>query len=173
MDVSGQLHVPAALPPGTHWIGGWVGPTAGLDAVEKRIISCLCRESNPDRPVQSSEFLMGLASTVVLGFGPRWDPWPYFLSFHALRVLKWGLLFEERLLLVTPPILESYTAGFHSLFLSRNSPIVQSIARRYTYCVLFVILKHYYYYYYYYYWMALQPMSGLGLLLWGSVILHL
>jgi hypothetical protein len=31
MEVSGQLHAPAALPPGkeppgTHWIGGWVGP---------------------------------------------------------------------------------------------------------------------------------------------------
>jgi hypothetical protein len=24
--------------PGTHWIGGWVGPRAGLDAVEKRRI---------------------------------------------------------------------------------------------------------------------------------------
>jgi len=40
MEVSGQLHAPAALPPkerapGTHWIGGWVGPRAGLDAVAK------------------------------------------------------------------------------------------------------------------------------------------
>jgi hypothetical protein len=31
MKASGQLHAPAALPPGkepprTHWIGGWVGP---------------------------------------------------------------------------------------------------------------------------------------------------
>jgi hypothetical protein len=39
--VSGQLHVPAALPPGekdpdTHWIGGWVDPRAGLDDLEKR-----------------------------------------------------------------------------------------------------------------------------------------
>jgi hypothetical protein len=39
--VSGQLHAPAALPPGkepprTHWIGGWVGPRAGLDDVWKR-----------------------------------------------------------------------------------------------------------------------------------------
>jgi hypothetical protein len=39
--VSGQLHTPAALPPGetahgTHWIGGWVGPRAGLDDVEKK-----------------------------------------------------------------------------------------------------------------------------------------
>jgi hypothetical protein len=24
--------------PGTHWIGGWVGPRAGLDAMEKRNI---------------------------------------------------------------------------------------------------------------------------------------
>ena len=35
MGLGGQLHAPAALPagkkPGTHCIGGWVGPTAGLD----------------------------------------------------------------------------------------------------------------------------------------------
>jgi hypothetical protein len=40
MEVSIQLHVPAALPPkersaGTHWIGGWVGARADLDAVMK------------------------------------------------------------------------------------------------------------------------------------------
>jgi hypothetical protein len=33
MEVSGQFHAPATLPPGeigpgTHWIGGWVGPRA-------------------------------------------------------------------------------------------------------------------------------------------------
>jgi hypothetical protein len=47
-EVSGQLHAPTALPrvkgttgervPGTHWLGGWVGPRAGLDDVEKRKI---------------------------------------------------------------------------------------------------------------------------------------
>jgi hypothetical protein len=36
-----QLHTPAALHPGkqppcTHLIGGWVGPRAGMDNVEKR-----------------------------------------------------------------------------------------------------------------------------------------
>jgi hypothetical protein len=31
MGVSGQCHALAALYPGTHWIGGWVGPRAGLD----------------------------------------------------------------------------------------------------------------------------------------------
>jgi hypothetical protein len=37
--VSGQLHAPAALPPGkspgTHFMGGWVDPRAGLDDMEK------------------------------------------------------------------------------------------------------------------------------------------
>ena len=37
--VGGQRHAPAALPPGkkpgTHCIGGWVGPRAGLDRCEK------------------------------------------------------------------------------------------------------------------------------------------
>jgi hypothetical protein len=33
MGVSGQRHALAALYPfGTHWIRGWVGPRAGLDA---------------------------------------------------------------------------------------------------------------------------------------------
>jgi len=40
MEVSGQLHTPATLPPakgtGTHWIGGRVSHLAGLDAVVKR-----------------------------------------------------------------------------------------------------------------------------------------
>jgi len=32
--------------PGTHWIGGWVGPRAFLDAVVKRKIPSPRRESN-------------------------------------------------------------------------------------------------------------------------------
>jgi hypothetical protein len=40
MEVSGQLQAPAAFLPGketpdTHWIGGWVDPITGLDAVAK------------------------------------------------------------------------------------------------------------------------------------------
>jgi hypothetical protein len=39
MGVGGQRHAPAALPPGkrpgTHCIGGWVGPRAGLDRCGK------------------------------------------------------------------------------------------------------------------------------------------
>jgi hypothetical protein len=58
MGVSGQRHAPAALypgerTPGTHWIGGWVGTRAGLDAGARRKILCPCRGSNPDRPARS------------------------------------------------------------------------------------------------------------------------
>jgi hypothetical protein len=39
MRVGVQLHAPAALPPGkrpgTHFIGGWVGPRVGLDGCEE------------------------------------------------------------------------------------------------------------------------------------------
>jgi hypothetical protein len=40
LEVSGQLHAPAALPPGeedagTQQIGGWLGPRADLDEMEK------------------------------------------------------------------------------------------------------------------------------------------
>jgi hypothetical protein len=38
MEVNGRLHAAAALPPGKnvgdHKTGGWVGPRAGLDALE-------------------------------------------------------------------------------------------------------------------------------------------
>jgi hypothetical protein len=47
MEMSGQPHTPAALPPGTHWIGGWLGPRAVLDAVVKRKIPSPCQESTP------------------------------------------------------------------------------------------------------------------------------
>ena len=37
MEVSGEVHAPASLPsgenPGSHGIGGWVGPRAGLDVL--------------------------------------------------------------------------------------------------------------------------------------------
>jgi hypothetical protein len=56
MEVSGQLHAPAALPPGKEppvpiEKGGWVGPRVGLDAVKRKILHC--RESNPGRPARS------------------------------------------------------------------------------------------------------------------------
>jgi hypothetical protein len=37
--------------PGTHWIGGWVGPRAVLDTAVKRKIPSPRRESNPRTPI--------------------------------------------------------------------------------------------------------------------------
>ena len=54
MGVSGQRHAPAALPPGkrpgTHCVGGWVGPQAGLDRCGKSRPTGI---RSPDRPVRS------------------------------------------------------------------------------------------------------------------------
>jgi hypothetical protein len=62
MEMSGQLHAPAALSPphhrggrrspGAHWIGGWVGPRVSLDTMEKRKI-LYCHELNLGRPARS------------------------------------------------------------------------------------------------------------------------
>jgi hypothetical protein len=60
MVVRGQFHVPGHFSlwgraPVTHWIGGWVGPRAGLEAVAKEEKSLLCPygEWNPGRPARN------------------------------------------------------------------------------------------------------------------------
>jgi len=52
--VSDQIHVPTALPLGEEpqWVGGWVGPKAGLDAVAKGKILFPCRKLNPGLPAR-------------------------------------------------------------------------------------------------------------------------
>jgi hypothetical protein len=42
---------PRERAPGTHWIGGWVGPRAVLDTVVKKKIPSPRRESNPRTPI--------------------------------------------------------------------------------------------------------------------------
>jgi hypothetical protein len=60
VEVSGQLHAPAALPPEktprTHWIGGWMDPRSSLDDLEKRkFLTPLGLNSDPSvvQPVAS------------------------------------------------------------------------------------------------------------------------
>jgi hypothetical protein len=43
--------IPRERAPGTHWIGGWVGPRAILDMVVKRKIPSLHQKSNPRTPI--------------------------------------------------------------------------------------------------------------------------
>jgi hypothetical protein len=54
MEVSGQLHALVALSlgikaTGTHWIGGWLVPKCGLDAVAKSLplLGIESRSSSP------------------------------------------------------------------------------------------------------------------------------
>jgi hypothetical protein len=46
-----RLLYPQERAPSTHWIGGWVGPRAVLDAVVKRKILIPRRKSNPRIPI--------------------------------------------------------------------------------------------------------------------------
>jgi hypothetical protein len=54
MDVIRKLYAFTVLLPGkktgAYWIGGWVGPTEGLDVLEKRKISSSYRDSNSGTP---------------------------------------------------------------------------------------------------------------------------
>jgi hypothetical protein len=55
LDAGGQLHALAMeSDASTHFIAGWMGPRAGLDAVVKRKIPYSCWESNTGRPFCSS-----------------------------------------------------------------------------------------------------------------------
>jgi hypothetical protein len=47
MEVNGQFHAPS----GTHWIGDWVGPTAGLDTeAEKNLLPLPDIKPRPPSP---------------------------------------------------------------------------------------------------------------------------
>jgi hypothetical protein len=51
VEVSGQLHVPAALPPGKESpVQGAGCYRTGIDIVECRQISCSCQKSNSNHP---------------------------------------------------------------------------------------------------------------------------
>jgi hypothetical protein len=53
---------------GTHWIGGWVGPRAGLNTLSKIEIPSPRRESNPNHPIVQpvdSRYTTGLSRLVI------------------------------------------------------------------------------------------------------------
>jgi hypothetical protein len=91
------------------------------------VLMCI-RHSNRNRPVSStvwpSKMLLALASTVVLGLGPRRDPWPYFRFFQTFTCFGIGppSTRGEVRLLVTPLLLRTDTElWFAQLFIFISS----------------------------------------------------
>jgi len=98
MNLIGELHSPTDLPPGkihgTHSVGSWVSPKAGLDVSEKRQISCRFRESNP-RSLSSRKLPFGDHFIIF-----RQICW---FSVQLVRMALWGFvgtLFVTRVSLV-------------------------------------------------------------------------
>jgi hypothetical protein len=82
MEVSGQLH--AHFTPernlDTHWIGGWVGPKAGLDTMSKRKIPIPLQESNA-YPLNCSACIQPLYQLSY----PSFDIYTNSVSFYQFR----------------------------------------------------------------------------------------
>jgi hypothetical protein len=94
-------------------------------------------------PVHSRELVQALASTVVLGFEPRRDPWPYFCSFQTFMCF-WNRAPSSTwrgvwLLLDSPLLLRSDSAG--ALTHSNHIQTYTSMSLFYVYiCVC--VCKH-------------------------------
>jgi hypothetical protein len=69
-----RAFTPGERTPSTHWSGGWVGPRAGLDTEEEKIL-CPCRGSNPDRPV---------VQPVVRHYTAWANPAPLYIWYHFI-----------------------------------------------------------------------------------------
>jgi hypothetical protein len=63
---------PGKRPSGTHRTGGWVGPRASLEAVEKKKIPCPCQELSHSHP----------ACTQLL----------YWPCYHSSSIMQWVVL---------------------------------------------------------------------------------
>jgi hypothetical protein len=69
--------------PGTHWIGGWVGPRAVVDTVVKRRIPSPRRESNPRTPI-------------VQPVGQRYTDWAItVLGYLVRKLFYWSVTQDE------------------------------------------------------------------------------
>jgi hypothetical protein len=71
----GRALLPGERTTGIHWTGGWVGPRAGLDAGARRKTLCLCRVSNPGRPVRRQ-------SLYCLSYPGSWSRNSYYYYYY-------------------------------------------------------------------------------------------
>jgi hypothetical protein len=77
MEMTGLLHASAASSPdkdhSVHWIRGWVGPTAGMDALHKTNIICPSRESNYDLEGIQHEELVDFSEQNYSNLFVKWN----------------------------------------------------------------------------------------------------
>ena len=66
MEVSSHLYAKSDLHPGTHCIGGWVGLTTDLDALEKKKILSW-------RGIEPQSVARRYVSTSVIGWQINWE----------------------------------------------------------------------------------------------------
>jgi hypothetical protein len=82
--------------PGTHWIRGWVGSRAGLDAVVRRRNSIPWWESNPSHP--ASPYSDWVTPARIKKFKVKVKLSLYLIKYHAMKtytLLNWGPRHEE------------------------------------------------------------------------------
>jgi hypothetical protein len=85
---------PKERAPGIHWIGGWVGPRAVLDAVVNRKIPSPHRESNPRTPIVQPVAVWLIKDLEHFCYGGYDDP---------IRTVAWSKVVPVLLFLNGPP----------------------------------------------------------------------
>jgi hypothetical protein len=102
----------------THWIGGWVGPRAVLDAVVKRKIPSPCQESNPRTPI-------------VQPVAQRYTDWAitaparcilYLTNHHAMRKY-WGVELWIHTFINSELDGHEWSASHHGSFIPMSPPV--------------------------------------------------
>jgi hypothetical protein len=137
MDVSCQLHAPVALPPGKnpdkYRIECWVETRAGLDVLEKKQISCPCRDSNP-RP-SSPYSLVSIPNR--LGRLPNIS-----INITIINLLLWNINYWDTVCFKYVDQNLKVTYRYHTEFQNNISYIIHRYTCVYDLCRHYMLLSH-------------------------------
>jgi hypothetical protein len=92
---------PGWTAPGTGWVGGYMGPRTGLDAMEKRKIFCPCQKSRP-----GSSVFQPVTQSLYRRANPAW----YVGNFND-AVTNSDCIVDTGFEVFTPVVMESSVAG--------------------------------------------------------------
>jgi hypothetical protein len=83
----------ALHPPSTHWTEGCLSPRTDLGDLEKRVISCVCRELNTvsSRPLQSHDTYWAIPAQRIWGLTSRSQSWSCLLHVYLGLVVMSAL----------------------------------------------------------------------------------